>query len=220
MEMRLVTLSLILTAVAADNASSLRLKRKTTTVAEIDSFFNQVDSKNGMVKAENIETYPWTTKQQFSMDPVSTEPRAPPTLSPVAVTEDCQNVDREEAMLDVLSDLTPKEQLTNSITPQGMAYQWILKADEAQINPCMDPDRARQRYALAVMYYSTGGDSWIDNTNWLEGSNSECQWTKVTCHQGTMRIGALMLCKFCTMLFCRSTKFADKILGSAHDCNP
>jgi hypothetical protein len=127
MEMRLVTLSLILTAVAADNASSLRLKRKTTTVAEIDSFFNQVDSKNGMVKAENIETYPWTTKQQFSMDPVSTEPRAPPTLSPVAVTEDCQNVDREEAMLDVLSDLTPTEQLTNSITPQGMAYQWILK---------------------------------------------------------------------------------------------
>jgi hypothetical protein len=164
-------------------------------VAEIDSFFNQVDSKHGMVKAENIETYPWTTKQ-FSMDPGPTGPRAPPTLSPAAVTEDCQNVDREEAMLEELSVLTPEAQLTNSVTPQGMAYQWILNADEAQINPCMDPHRARQRYALAVMYFSTGGDSWIDNTNWLEGSISECQWAKVICHQGTMRVSALMLCKF------------------------
>ena len=196
MEMRLVTLSWMLIAVAADNASSLRLKRKTTTVAEIDSFFSKVDSQHGLVKAENIETYPWTTKQ-FSMDPGPTGP----TLSPVAVTEDCQNVDREEVMLEELSVLTPEAQLTNSVTPQGMAYQWIVNADGAQINPCMDPDRARQRYALAVVYYATGGDSWSDNTNWLEGSNSECQWAKVICHQGTMRVSALTLCKFEPCIF-------------------
>ena len=198
MEMRLVLfISWLILLVSADNPSLLRLKRKTTTttVAGIESFFNEVDTEHGMLKARNLEQFPWTTKQ-FSMNTDPPEPRAAPTLAPVPLSEECRNVDRPDVMLEELSVLTPKAELNNLVTPQGMAFHWILNVDEAKINPCMDPTRARQRYALAVMYYSTGGDSWIDNTNWLTGSNSECQWTKVTCHERIMRVSALMMRTF------------------------
>jgi hypothetical protein len=61
---------------------------------------------------------------------------------------------------------------------QRQALDWFL----------LDPDlatysayRLRQRYILAVFYYSLGGMSWIDNTNWLSYTN-ECGWFELACN--------------------------------------
>jgi hypothetical protein len=57
-------------------------------------------------------------------------------------------------------------------SPQAKALWWLQ----------MDPQyneyelyRLYQRYALAVLYYSTNGDSWSDNSGWLSDDN-ECLW--------------------------------------------
>jgi len=132
----LVTL-LVFLLTAADGASSLQRKCKTTTststVAGIEDYFRQVDLKQGMVDAQDIiEPYPWDAKQ-FSISTDPPEPIEPPTEeplgptpSPVPVSEECQDADRTEAMLDALKELTSESQLLNSVTPQGMAYSWIL----------------------------------------------------------------------------------------------
>eukprot|EP00986_Skeletonema_menzelii_P011079 scaffold5610_cov83-Skeletonema_menzelii.AAC.2 len=39
-----------------------------------------------------------------------------------------------------------------------------------------------QLYALSVLYYATNGDSWGDNSGWLDFSQSECGWYGVTCN--------------------------------------
>ena len=36
---------------------------------------------------------------------------------------------------------------------------------------------------LSILYDKTGGDSWFENSNWLEGDNA-CDWFGVTCSQG------------------------------------
>jgi hypothetical protein len=35
--------------------------------------------------------------------------------------------------------------------------------------------RLNQRYALAALYYSTNGDSWVENLKWLS-KDHECEW--------------------------------------------
>ena len=68
-----------------------------------------------------------------------------------------------------------------------------MSGDAAQVDPCAsdnDTTHPEQRYALAVMYYSTGGSSmdegnvvastWKNETGWLTG-DSECTWYGITC---------------------------------------
>eukprot|EP00986_Skeletonema_menzelii_P014129 scaffold8949_cov90-Skeletonema_menzelii.AAC.1 len=35
---------------------------------------------------------------------------------------------------------------------------------------------------MAVLYYATNGDCWVDNSGWLDFSQSECDWFGVTCN--------------------------------------
>eukprot|EP00986_Skeletonema_menzelii_P011701 scaffold6116_cov145-Skeletonema_menzelii.AAC.1 len=47
--------------------------------------------------------------------------------------------------------------------------------------PSMDPKQS-QLYALSVLYNATNGDSWDNNSGWLDSSSqSECDWYGVTC---------------------------------------
>jgi len=198
---------LLLLCAATPTHAQLRRKRQATTVAGIDAYFQKMDSDNGMVRASHpfdpngaqvSDPYPWHQTKQFSMP--TTEPPEPieppdddqnPTSPPVDMTEECRNADRETVLKEELSDLTDASVLTNFLTPQGMAYQWILNDDN--IDACLEPDRARQRYALAVLYYSTSGDGWTDRMGWLSELN-ECRWARVTCHEnGSNRVSALRL---------------------------
>jgi hypothetical protein len=113
-----------------------------------------------------------------------TPPHAP-SPSPLLVDdrfEECNGLGREEAFLSVLSTVTPASLLLAPATPQGMAFDWIVNADPAGLDPCTaDATRVVQRYALAAFYYATVGDEWTDNAGWLTGPD-ECQdWTGIAC---------------------------------------
>jgi len=126
----------------------------------------------------------------FSMPtPPSPTPVPPPQPSPpTASSGECEaQPTREDAFLFVLESVTPPELLQDPNTPQGVAFNWILSADEAQIDPCASPEVSTQRYALATFYYATEGDTWIDNNGWLSGSN-ECSWFGITCNSDSILV--------------------------------
>jgi hypothetical protein len=62
--------------------------------------------------------------------------------------------------------------LSDMNTPQFRAATWLAgNTDLANMS-----NRTKiQRYALATLYYSTGGDQWFTNYKWLTDSN-ECEW--------------------------------------------
>jgi hypothetical protein len=61
----------------------------------------------------------------------------------------------------------------NASSPQAKALDWLQKDPLYHQYP--NVYRLNQRYALAVLYYSTNGDSWDNSTGWLS-DDSECTW--------------------------------------------
>lgn len=62
--------------------------------------------------------------------------------------------------------------LKNNSSPQYAAYDWL--ANNANLDS-YDEQRLRQRYALAVYYYSTNGSQWTRSDRWLSDAH-ECDW--------------------------------------------
>jgi hypothetical protein len=71
------------------------------------------------------------------------------------------------------------EALTNSSTPQSMAFNWVVtntarsRSDEQII----------QRYALATLFYSTNGYNWTEKKFWLDDGD-ECDRWKTDLYYG------------------------------------
>lgn len=64
-------------------------------------------------------------------------------------------------------------------SPQYLSVQWLAKNDGAKMKP--NDEYAMQRYALAVLFYSTSGtDGWINKTNWMT-ADGLCNWHGVLC---------------------------------------
>ena len=63
--------------------------------------------------------------------------------------------------------------LLDATSPQFLALDWIGNRDGYQIDPS-DP-LLIQRYALAVLYFSTNGLKWKKPLNWLTDVH-ECEW--------------------------------------------
>jgi Leucine-rich repeat (LRR) protein len=57
-------------------------------------------------------------------------------------------------------------------SPQARALRW-LEGDV--VEPTMMLWRMRQRYSLAVLFYSLNGQWWLNNSGWLTSSH-ECSW--------------------------------------------
>lgn len=93
------------------------------------------------------------------------DPTPSPTLSPESAAV--------KALIESVS-LDGGAALQNASSPQFMALEW-LQQDKNNANTTYDDWRMIQRYVLAVLYYSTGGDSWINNEKWLSPEN-ECTW--------------------------------------------
>lgn len=104
-------------------------------------------------------------------------PTAPPTPFDCLV-----GTTIEDYLLEMLSMITPEGLLTDSNTPQGRAYQFMIN-DPLQPDVCTYPTTI-QRYTMATIYYSTNGANWVDNTGWLSATN-ECSWLGATCDGGT-----------------------------------
>jgi hypothetical protein len=70
-----------------------------------------------------------------------------------------------------LSQFLPASLVANmNDTAQAQALAWLATA-----NTTMVAWQMRQRYALAVLYYSWHGDNWVNSTGWLS-TQSECSW--------------------------------------------
>jgi hypothetical protein len=73
-----------------------------------------------------------------------------------------------------VSDLTA---LTTVGSPQSKAAAWMAEDDEANL-PVADGEVAYKfitRYAMVVLYYSTGGDTWANQLNFMTGADV-CDW--------------------------------------------
>lgn len=100
-------------------------------------------------------------------------PTIAPTFAP-SETETTRPTTLEEGILTAIwnSDLFNYTSTKVSSSPQHLAYQFLLETTQFEIH---SPARVLQRYAMAVFYFSTGGDSWERNDAWLS-SDDECQW--------------------------------------------
>ena len=59
------------------------------------------------------------------------------------------------------------------LTAQAKAWKWLVSnATVAQYTT----EEAMTRFALAVLYYQTGGPQWYRHDNWLDSSKHVCDW--------------------------------------------
>jgi len=88
---------------------------------------------------------------------------------------------RVNAVVDFLSDdFASRSILMESQSPQYQAAKWISDLDELNLDIPEDNNyenafRFIQRYALAVIYYSTNGKNWIIPYDFLT-EKDECEW--------------------------------------------
>lgn len=80
--------------------------------------------------------------------------------------------------------------LQNSGSAQNEAYQWLIKNEGINNYGEM---QIKQRYALATLYFSTGGNNWKNNDGWIgsEEGDSECsswfyRYTNAFCTRGAV----------------------------------
>ena len=81
-------------------------------------------------------------------------------------------------------NLQGSDTFSDSSTPQARALSFILRT-ESNLNT--DDWRLKQRYILAVLYYSTDGPNWPNRPNgamWDMNSVNECSRTGITCGGG------------------------------------
>jgi Leucine-rich repeat (LRR) protein len=71
-------------------------------------------------------------------------------------------------------------------SPQAKAYQWIQ--DGPNIEQYSD-ERKQQRYALATFHYSTNGDNWTLQDDWLSYEVHECDWRSKWINVGPDSVG-------------------------------
>jgi hypothetical protein len=123
---------------------------------------------------------------------ISSAPSSAPTLDDCKITPG-ERVEQILALLDAVADPALIRDVT---TPQGMAAQWLIEIDFRRI--CPDEEKLLQRWVIAVVYFSTGGDDWFQCS--ATGSDacgtenpfrfkrrflsefSECQWAGISCN--------------------------------------
>mmetsp|Transcript_9818 Transcript_9818/g.21187 ORF Transcript_9818/g.21187 Transcript_9818/m.21187 type:complete len:768 (+) Transcript_9818:80-2383(+) len=94
---------------------------------------------------------------------------------------DAKNVNRFRRLKEIFVryDVTPKELLEDTSTPQYQALEWMSYSDKSE--PSVDDSnlvkKLIQRYALVVLYFATGGPDWENDLNFLSDTD-ECSWNR------------------------------------------
>jgi hypothetical protein len=93
---------------------------------------------------------------------------------------------RKEQLLGILEGVSDPSALADESSPQYAACEWM--ASEDMMSPLNNgllssgiSELILQRYALAVFYYSTTGESWFSSEGWLDGQKEECLWQFIEC---------------------------------------
>ena len=98
---------------------------------------------------------------------------------------------REEGLRAIALDVSGGSFGDSADDPRARAFDWLAVQDTGYLCPGGADDASiRQRYTLAVLYYSFGGDGWTQcaaslsvpcNSARFLSSKSECTWSGVTC---------------------------------------
>ena len=131
-----------------------------------------------------------------SSTPQPVTPTAAPQPNTTPIPSSISTLSRADSIKKTLEDVTESSILENPTTPQGMAFDWIVKTDPAQIDPPSSSDNdiaftIKQRYAVATFYYSTNGNDWTNSNGWLS-STDVCAWVGLNCNDdgSIVEIGA------------------------------
>jgi Leucine-rich repeat (LRR) protein len=92
------------------------------------------------------------------------DPTPSPTMSPFQILTQS-----------VLPTFTLNSMADDLDSPQNYAMRWLEDDYQLQDVPYSN-SRLVQRFALATLYYSTQGEDWRENANWLNHSVHECLW--------------------------------------------
>jgi hypothetical protein len=136
----------------------------------------------------------------LASDYPSESPTTPPTAVPTL--SKCPGItaaERVAQILAILDEVANAAEIRDDTLAQGQATEWLINEDSYQI--CPDNPKIIQRWSMAVMYFSTGGDDWFqcsaggaDNCGrqnpfrrgadrFLAASN-ECEWAGIACYKG------------------------------------
>ena len=92
------------------------------------------------------------------------------------------SLDRYTQAYNLLKGISSPDAIRSQGTPQYLACNWIANGDQRQIdipsNTTVEGSHVFvQRYVLALLYYSMGGDKWNSFlTNRFLSSEDECNW--------------------------------------------
>jgi len=122
---------------------------------------------------------------------LTNNPTIYPTLIPTGQPTICSGLtpsSRENEIVAIVTELTDSDTFEDETSPQSIALDWILNIDGAQLCPD-DKNTIKQRYTLAVVYYSTDGDNWnicsqnsqCPNGNSYLSAEDVCTWYRTTC---------------------------------------
>jgi hypothetical protein len=119
-------------------------------------------------------------------------PTAVPTIASCGISADQRAADII-ARLETVGD---SALINDPFSPQGRATTWLIEEDTRLL--CPPDDALIQRWVLAIVYFSTGGDSWdqcsafgidscgaqdpfLTKRRFLSDFN-ECQWAGISCN--------------------------------------
>jgi cell division protein FtsL len=89
----------------------------------------------------------------------------------------------QQEISDIVTTISGQDVVANKYSPQRKAYTWMVHEDKmfADKTVPLNRDAVVQRYVLAVFYFATNGQLWIDN-NWLKGGECSDMWTGLKCN--------------------------------------
>lgn len=137
-------------------------------------------SKAPLTPVITATNYPVPTSLPTSFPTSSLTPFLPSTATPLAPLS-CSQFTKDQYLLSLLTAVTNVSLLMDPTTPQGAALAWFTNKDTTDVCTV----NVVQRYTLATLAFSMGGDGWKNRTGWLTG-NQECEWIKVTCIDGAV----------------------------------
>jgi hypothetical protein len=132
----------------------------------------------------SIESSPAPTPTQSpaptptpNQSPTPTPTQSPaPTAAPTACTSlDCLR--RKEILLLLLqNEVSAAEALQDESSPQFQALRWLATEDTAVLDlESTSPVILVERYVIAVLYFATNGEGWVNQCNFLSPA-SVCAW--------------------------------------------
>lgn len=121
----------------------------------------------------SISNEPSILTSSSSSPSLSRTPSTNPSISP---TQECSSARaREEAILSNARKYS--DDLTSNVAVKKALD--FLRNDGFIKDGC-DERAIRERYALAVFYYSTDGENWSNNSDWLTNED-HCNWYQLQC---------------------------------------